>query len=577
MTDKTLLKQLEAPVQANQTPSSPGMQRAMAEAQRRVEETQGPGAYLRALPEAAARTSLAALTALPLNFGDEIMARVAAEVQNPWEAMTDPFSIRARAGQGPSNLQKSAAENLEKIRAFNRETQELSPTGYALASIGGGLIGGSVVPIGAAANAAKSATGALGALGAGIKGAATAAPVGAIAGFGAGEGGIDNRLDAAGEGAMWGAGLGGGFPIAGSALKGIGNVIVPRVAEGLQDAVQLARKYKIPLGLDQVTGSKARQFLTSTTGRIPLSGGNKLADAQQKAFNRSVLKTINVEADRVSEEVVDSAARSIGEKFDDVLAGKTITITPDHVQRFQNILDDASQGLAADKVQSLKKAVDRVLGNLDENQQISGEKINDIRSSLTKISRSADPGIKQYLDDIVETVVDVSTEGNPAARELLTEARYQWKNLKTLEPLLAKASTSNGNIGPGLLREKVSNKFGTLNLARGNAGELGDLAKVGELLKSKIGDTGTAERLASYSAFGGGLAALNPLKALGALGAAAGYQAYNRFQPLVKWAASGGLDLTKTLPQIPGTPAALLAGPLAQLEASQPRLVAPQR
>jgi hypothetical protein len=543
----------ESPLQmpSNPPPPSPGMQKALEEADRRVQEASiyNPMAWLRAAPEALGGTLLNAAQGATFNFADEGLAGLKALARSQLEG---------------KSLGQAYDESLNEIRGFEQGFNEQNPGASALAQFSGGLGTVGVNILGSAVKGAQAVKNSSGFLN-GLfnlsknvaKGSALGGAYAGLAGFGSGEGGSDQRLENAIDYAETGAKVGGAFPVGGTILRGAGKAIVPAVDEAIQSTAQLAQKYNIPLGLDQIAGSKTRQFLTSTTGRIPFSGGSKLAETQQKAFNREVLKTIGADgAEKVSEEVVDSAVKNIGQKFDDVLGGKTITLSPEHIQKFKGIADEASMALAADKQKSVQAAINKVLDNVDEAGQISGEKINDVRSSLSKIAKNADPGIKQYINDIVDQVVDISTEGNPAARELLNTARYQWKNLRTLEPLLAKSF--DGNIKPALLKNAVINKFGGLNLARGNAGELGDLAKVGDLLKSKIGDTGTAERLASYSALsGGGLAALsafNPalaLKVAGGIGTSAAYQAYNRAQPLVNAAIRGGKASNQNLMMLP--------------------------
>lgn len=531
---------------------------------------QSPGFMdiVKSIPEATARVGSAALQGATFGFGDEALAGL---------------SALPRAAIEGKGIGQAYDDTLQGVRNFDKESEKLSPTAYALGNIAGGL---AVPGLGAGGTAAKGAEaaataskGLFGALKAGLKGAAVAAPMGAAAGFGTGEGGLENRLAAAEEGGKWGALLGGGIPVVGKAVKGLAGALMPEVDEGVRAAAQLAQDYNIPLGVDQITNSKARQFLSSATGRVPFSGGGKLAEAQQKAFNREVLKTIGVEgADRVSDDVVDSAIKNIGQKFDDVLAGKTVTVQPEQLQKFQSIADDASLALSGDKQKAVQKAIEKVTSNIDTNGQITGEKINDVRSSLSKIAKSADPGIKQYLDDIIDHVVDISTDGDPAAKNLLNEARYQWKNLRTIEPLLAKAT--DGDISPANLRNRVTSKFGGLEFARGGAGQLGDLSRVGDLIKPKVGDTGTAERAIGYGALlgGPGMFMSGPVGALasvaGGIGASKAYQAYNRSQKLVNAILNrgGSKQITgsnaKQLAQLLSNPALLGRNSLA-LEQSQ--------
>lgn len=408
----------------------------------------------------------------------------------------------------------------------------------------------------------------------GVRGGKTALSVGkgitagsaAGGAYGAGTADEGERLEGAKSGAKMGALVGGAIPGAAAVGGAVKRTIAPAVDDVIAQTAQLAQKHNIPLGLDQVTGSKAREFLASTSGRVPFSGGKKFVENQQKAFNRAVLKTIGQEGDKFTEDVVEAAYNDIGKKFDDVLAGKNLQINENHAQRLAGIIDDAEGTISGDKVKAVRKTINAFIEDIADDGTISGDKLGDIRSVLTKKIKRADPGVKEYLGDLLDVVVDISTEGDPAARKLLTEARYQYKNLKTLEPLLAKGM-SEGNIRPALLKNRVVTNWGAKQVATGKAGELGELARVGDLIKSKIGDSGTAERMAAYyglyaapgAAYGaittegdmmdklGGAAAYGA----GTVAAARGYQAYNRNPALVNRAINAAT--TAKLPATAGT------------------------
>lgn len=364
---------------------------------------------------------------------------------------------------------------------------------------------------------------------------------GAASGAAYGAGGADDgqKLAGAGTGAMVGGAVGAAIPAVSGLYGAVKNTVFPKASESIIESAKLAEKHGIPLSLDQISNSKARKYLADTSSRIPFSGGPAFVETQQKALNRAVLKTVGVDADMVNPQVTQTAYDTIGKKFDDVLAGKLVSVSSGDRAAFGKIIDNARKSLAADKVKAIKANIDEVLGNIGPNGMITGEKIGDLRSTLTARLRKADPGVKQYLSDVVDHIVDISTKGTPGAKEALREARYQWKNLKTIEPLLAKAT--DGNISPALLKGAVSKStsYGAKNMATGNAGDLGELARVGDLIKKKIGDSGTAERLASYALYSspGAIygAATSPdnrlggaaVGALGTLAMAKGYQRYN--------------------------------------------------
>lgn len=434
------------------------------------------------------------------------------------------------------------------------------PGTSALSELGGGIltaaalgvpatISGSAANIGirgaineipkfGAAFAARLGSGGLGAKIA--KGALGGAASGALYGAGTAEEG--KRGQGALETGAFGGAIGGVFPAAAQAAGYVKNAIAPRVTKGAEEAINYAMKHNIPLSLDQITPGMARKYMTSAAGRVPLSGGDKFPELQQTAFNKAVLKSIGVDGDKITGEIAEEAYNTIGKKFDDVLSGKVLTITPEQKQKILNIYDSTKNTIINEKRNIVKNNVDEILSNF-EGDKITGEKIGDLRSEITSRIKEADSGVQPYLRKLLDNIVDISTEGSPEAKTLLKEARYQYKNLKTLEPILVKAE--NGNINPNLLRERVRNSYGNKATLTDNAGELGELAKVANLMKKKVGDSGTAERAIAYGALGLPAAAIGAYntpgdvvdKALGgalgfggAVGLARGYNKYNTSQ-----------------------------------------------
>lgn len=400
------------------------------------------------------------------------------------------------------------------------------------------------------------------------KGAIKGAVAGATYGFGSGEDG--NKLETAKNYGELGAGVGALFPVAEGAVSAVKNAFTPSVSQGVQDAAELAQKHSVPLSLDQLSDSHARKYIAATSGQVPFSGGPEFATKQQGAFNSAILKTIGESGDTITPDIVSNAYDNIGQKFDNVLAGKTLQVTPQDSNKFGDILKNASGSLANDKVNAIKNVIDDFNKNVAPDGTIPGEVIGDIRSTITKQMRRADPGIKEYLGDVLDNIMDISTEGNPAAKAQLTEAKYQYKNLKTIEPLIAKAT--DGNISPALLKNRVIQNYGAKAMATGNAGDLGELSKVGDLIKKKVGDSGTAQRAASMAllatpgAIIGGYETPGGIgkKAMGAAAgagatvlAAKGYQSYNNSEKLAEMAMKLTPKEISRLP--PATAMAVLA------------------
>lgn len=371
--------------------------------------------------------------------------------------------------------------------------------------------------------------------------AAAGAASGAAYGFGTSEG-QENRLQSAGQGALAGGAVGGAIPLAGAAFR----QIAPEVNQTIAPLAQKAMNdYKIPLSSSQLGDSGFAKTLASTAEEVPLSGALKFRDKQQTAFNKALAKTIGEDADKITPETINSAYINIGKKFDDALAGRTITINDDILNKIAQIESDASESITGDHFKIVKGNISKVLNDIAEDGTISGEKINSLRSNLTNTLRKTRNDASSYLADLRDAVVDASVDGSPGSRELLNQARLQYKNLKTIEPLAEKAD--RGDLSPSLLLSKVSNSFS--DFSRGGGGELGDLARIGQtFLKDKIPNSGTPRRLMAYGALGAGSVANLPI-ALKALGTAAGYNALNTFQPLIKGAVNKAVNKPLQFPK----------------------------
>jgi hypothetical protein len=162
--------------------------------------------------------------------------------------------------------------------------------------------------------------------------------------------------------------------------------------------------------------------------------------------------------------------------------------------------------------------------------------------------------------------MDMATANIPEKRALLNEARGQYRNLKTLEPLIAKSQ--DGFINPSLLQGAVTNtKKAKTNQVRGRNGDLGELAKVGQLIKDNVPNSGTASRLSGYAGFGlGAGAVVNPFMAAAPIVAAKSYNTLNNSQRLVRNALKPSNSSVITA----NTPTAIIANQAADTMSYNP-------
>lgn len=497
---------------------------------------------------------------------------------------TVPFGNRITAGAGAAGaylLDSDARDmGISELYKQARADQKATESAHEGANIAGGLLGvAATLPIGLAkgaasttpvignlANAAQKTSAAAGnfvrggeaATRAGkiARGAALAIPSGAVYGYGASGSDLDSTdaLKDAGVGA--GVGFAGSvaLPAAGAIASGVKNAVLPKVSQSIQPLAQKALDMGIPLTRSQVGDSRFAKVLSSTANKVPFSGGGDFAKKQQSAFNRAVAKTIGEDADVLTPDVVDAAYTNIGKKFDDALGGQTIKVNDEVLSRLGAIEEEAANSITGDHLNIVKRNLNKFLNDIAEDGTISGDKINSFRSALSKTLRGTNNDASPYLHVMLDTVIDASVDGSPARRELLDQARRQYRNLKTIEPLAAKAQ--NGDIAPSLLLGRVtSDAKGKMYHARGKSGELGDLARIGQtFLKEPIPNSGTQERLLGAAALGGGAVA-EPVTAATMIAGSRGFNTLNQSQKLVKRAvaskggSAGGKSLAPlTLP-----------------------------
>jgi len=157
----------------------------------------------------------------------------------------------------------------------------------------------------------------------------------------------------------------------------------------------------------------------------------------------------------------------------------------------------------------------QINATLKPDGSIDGEALGAVRNRVSKIAReSKNPEISSAARDIENFIVDtVSDVSEPGAKEAFKKTKYQYKNLIAIEPLAAKAQIS-GQIPPAQLLGRVRQIYGRA-FSKGDAGELGDLANIGQYIKETIPNSGTAQRTAARNFLTGNAAAMVPTAAFG--------------------------------------------------------------
>jgi hypothetical protein len=453
-------------------------------------------------------------------FGDEVSDRIGAAIA--------ALATDERYGQLLDEARK------ERVARSERQFEQHPATAIGanvLGAVGTGIAGAATKAGGALGRAISS-----GGLPARIaKGAAAGAASGGL--YGAGQAQEGERLKGVQEGAIGGAVTGGALPAAGAAVRG---AVLPRVEEVTQALAKRAKDFNIPLSIDQIAPSKVRKTIKKVSQQIPFSGIDKFEGVQEKAFNRAVAKTIGQNADNLSPEVIKSFKRDAEKKFGNAVIGKDIRVTDYDLSALNNIYDNAEDAISSDLLSIVRKNVDTAIKDIST-PNLKGSKLASLRSALIKKIPRVQGEAKEYVGDIVEVIDDIAERHiSPSQANALKNARREWRNYKTIEPLLEKAPA--GKINPTALSNRVAqSKFIKASESEIGQDDLVDLARIGKELLVKQGGSDTFEKTALTAGVVG--SAFDPQTGALLAGTAAAnrlMQELNKLQPRVALAVAKG-------------------------------------
>lgn len=331
--------------------------------------------------------------------------------------------------------------------------------------------------------------------------------------------------DALTTGAPVGGMLGMAAPALSAGIGAAGKLVTPQADEALKPVAQLAQKYKIPVSLDQVTSSAPIKNVQKISQELPFSGAGNFRDKQMQAFNRALTRTFGQESDRITPELMNKAFKDVGKEFDQFGRGKAFD-----VNRFKQSIDDIladQDAYSKEAIEAFKKQADVIMGEAQEGI-IKGEKLSHQRGRVNALARKANDFDKQTLfRDLENAVIDTMTEGDEAAQAALSQAKQKYKNLLVIEPLARKAK--GGNISPTQLTSRVGKIYGR-QFTTGQAGEIGDLARIGNELLPQLGGSDTTQKLL-YAGGALGGAQFAPVTTATALGGNAAMQKWINQNP----------------------------------------------
>jgi hypothetical protein len=237
---------------------------------------------------------------------------------------------------------------------------------------------------------------------------------------------------------------------------------------------------------------------------------------------------------------------------------KTINKTADSALTLNNArnLQKKTQTALQEKLKEITKNED-IIKSLSGPIEIEPKKIATLRSNLIRRASRAQGGAKHYIGEIVEVLdEEIGKSLSPEKMKLFEQARREWRNFKTIEPLLEEST--DGQINPVKLMNRVkASKY--IKASRKTVGEddLVDLARIGKEFLPKSGGSDTFQKSAFTLGAGSILAYQNPLIALKVGGGLAANRAMqsgvNQNQRLIDMALrnAGQKALPRSLPLNP--------------------------
>lgn len=297
--------------------------------------------------------------------------------------------------------------------------------------------------------------------------------------------------------------VGGASPLAleggAAALAGTARTALGKVSPEALALAQQAKAEGIPIKASQLSDSRVAKTLDSVTSQVPLSGARNFQNQQQGAFNRAVGRTIGADGDKITPQVFAEAKQRIGAEYDRLTSQNSILLDTQLSDRMRQIQQDTQMGFGHQAQKTVDDTISRIMAQ-GQHGAIPGHTYQSIDSQLARAA-AAGGEASIPIGDMRSALRDAMSRNiTPEDAAAWAKANAQYRDLKTIEPLVAEASSNGGNISAAKLMGRVTaNKAGKASVATGRRGDLGDLAQMGQrFLKQQIPDSGTASRNATF-------------------------------------------------------------------------------
>lgn len=340
-------------------------------------------------------------------------------------------------------------------------------------------------------------------------GAAQGTGYGLASGIGTGSD-VNSRLANALAGGKTGFALGGAGGLAAGGINsivgGLRGLYSPAVTGAAQDAVDAG----IPLYKNNLSDSKALDYLSTASNEIPsfLGGTSGRVPAQQEAMAAALTKSVGNPSDELSDAVLQAGKQQAGSTIGDINAKYTIPFKVQMNNDLSTLQTQAKQQLTGDNLKLFNQRIQSLKADAKASGgQLPGDQYQSTRTALNEEIQNTRTGSTAKYSALLRNLRDTvdnhfALQASPPDQAALAQARQQYGNARTLEPITDKYPL--GDFPMNALQSKVVDNP-----------QLAPYGAVGQLLKNVTGNSGSAQRLllqkigAGVGALGGAAAGLH--------------------------------------------------------------------
>lgn len=286
-----------------------------------------------------------------------------------------------------------------------------------------------------------------------------------------------------GENALTGAALGAGLSGASSA---VGRLLTPKVDPNVIDLVRDMEALGVKLRPSQVAMSSALR----RADEFFASGGNP---EQVRDFTRAVGRTFGEDVDAITPEVAGRAWDRITSSMD-WIAAKTFIKKDPILDKEMAQISSRLSGLQQSDQRVVRDVIRKINKGLTAGGGMGGETYQELTrrgGAIMNLASHPNPNVRLAGGKLREMLDEAISRNNPSVREAWDEARSQFKNLITVQPLIEGNPT--GIIDPRLLKAQVKKRFDEFGWGPDSSSPLQTLATGGQLMPKVEATGGTKE------------------------------------------------------------------------------------